>query len=113
MPETNQGARRRCETCGKQLDIKHNGRPKRFCSDRCTDAARREKKAVQRVSEGARYPTSALPENPAKTQAESMPKSSILTGPRSPISAAERCRLIRNAYVTELSARWPVSGLRS
>jgi hypothetical protein len=122
-PPPNQGARRRCMTCGAPLTIKHNGRPRRFCSDRCWDAARRD--GNFRVFGATRYPSQGMPGNPGKTQVKSNICKATVAGPRSPIiqvfgrgictvpqqvgcAATEpRSLLISNALRAELSAHWP------
>jgi predicted nucleic acid-binding Zn ribbon protein len=119
-PQPNQGAHYECATCGAPLDIKHNGRPRRFCSDRCWDAARRNRNF--RVSGRARYPSQGVPGNPRKTQAKSTICEGTSATPRSPVirvsgvgictvpqrvgDAVERRKLTATAVRTEIDARW-------
>jgi hypothetical protein len=119
-PQPNQGAHYQCATCGAPLDIKHNGRPRRFCSDRCWDAARRNRNF--RVSGRARYPSQGVPGNPRKTQAKSTICEGTSADPRSPTirvfgrgisavpqhvdDAVERRKLIATAARSEFGARW-------
>jgi hypothetical protein len=124
-PPPNQGARRRCMTCGAPLTIKHNGRPRRFCSDRCWDAARRD--GNFRDFGATRYPSQGMPENSQKTQVKSNICKATSAGPRSPsirvfgrgictvpqqigsATTEPRSLLISNALRVELSARWRAS----
>ena len=56
-----------CEHCGGAFARCLTGRPKRFCSDACRDSARRDRNAVQRFKNGARYTHSGEPRNDEKS----------------------------------------------
>jgi ParB family chromosome partitioning protein len=43
-------ARRKCATCKSPFDAPATGRPKRYCSDRCRDAAYRKREASKNVA---------------------------------------------------------------
>jgi hypothetical protein len=53
-----------CAACGEPL-IRNvsSGRRPLFCSERCRDQARRDRKAVQRLKNGSRYPYGPEPRN--------------------------------------------------
>ena len=57
----------RCGSCGKEFARNLTGRRKKFCNDNCRDQARRHRKAVQRLKNGAHYPYSVEPRNDAKS----------------------------------------------
>jgi hypothetical protein len=58
---------RLCPVCHEPFRRNLTGRAKRFCSDACRDSARRDKKAVQRFKNDARYPYGGEPRNDAKS----------------------------------------------
>ena len=115
-----------CEACGEPLPCKGKGRRRRFCCDRCKDSGRRQRNfdAIGRTRPDAHFvasdtqsaPTpyvgSDMPRKPEKRIGKSVTCKPAFAGLRSPsMTADERRRLIRNAYVTELSARWPITNV--
>jgi hypothetical protein len=130
-----QGARRLCPICRSPISIKQVGRPRRFCSDRYRDLARREREFRGKncdLSEGP-SPSEALPGNAEKTSTKSSACGATLVGRApaveagfavvaigrgistpSPVSVADhpKADFIRRALRTEFAARWRRSGLR-
>jgi hypothetical protein len=116
----------RCEACGEPLPPKGKGRRRRFFSDRCKDSGRRQRNfdatgrsrpdahfvASDTQSAPTPYVGSDMPRKPEKRIAISATCKPAFAGPRSPsMTGEERRRLIRNAHVTELSARWPITNV--
>src|SRR5262245_53130646 len=77
--EAGQGARRLCPACGMPLKIKHTGRARRYCSDRCRKELRRHAggKAAGALFRPPTYPDEGLSGNPPKTSTKSRAKTAI------------------------------------
>lgn len=57
-----------CPVCGESFARKLSGRRKKYCSDQCRlESHRTNRKAVQRLKNGARYPHEGLQRNDAKS----------------------------------------------
>jgi hypothetical protein len=123
-----QGARRQCLGCGQPLTIRLTGRPRKFCSDRCRDEARRHPTILPQnsISEGGRYHPSGRPQNPDFLSTKSTQKTAISADRASPVFAiglgvsspprptpdGQRAELIRRAVEVEMRVRWPRLGLK-
>jgi hypothetical protein len=121
------------------LPIKHTGRTREYCSDRCRKEVVRHPDF--RDFSGGPYRGEGLSGNPEKTSTKTRAKTATLADPRSPfkpvwrvaagptvsianliipyrglapkpLDPAERRELIKQAIELEFAARWPRAGVR-
>jgi hypothetical protein len=110
----------RCRACAKEFALNLTGRRKRYCNDNCRNQAHRaqhcaeqsNRKPVQRLKNGARYPHEGLQRNDAKSPcgtdtflADFAGRGSGIRGPRHVIEAEIGGR----SWTEEISA----AGVRS